>query len=138
MTEQPEAAAAHDRVAPVVPGRTGRLAFLLGRLERLNDSLMTEVAAEHDVQIHLHGGISRPPKPIDEKAEKLFGAVRDCCEGLGLHYGRKDTGGVCDGNNIAATGVPVVDTMGVRGGAIHSPQEFMIVSSLCHRLSPRL
>ena len=47
--------------------------------------------------------------------------------------GGKSTGGVCDGNNIAAAGVPVVDTMGVRGGAIHSPDEFMIVSSLAER-----
>ena len=36
-------------------------------------------------------------------------------------------------DEIAATGVPVVDTMGVRGGAIHSPDEFMIVSSLRER-----
>ncbi len=100
----------------------------------LSLSLMLEkVSAEHDVQILLHGGISRPPKPIDEKAEKLFSAVQDCCEGLGLHYGRKDTGGVCDGNNIAACGVPVVDTMGVRGGTIHSPDEYMIVESLAER-----
>ncbi|HET9428499.1 MAG TPA: hypothetical protein VFO69_09095, partial [Allosphingosinicella sp.] len=43
------------------------------------------------------------------------------------------SGGVCDGNNIAACGVPVVDTMGVRGGAIHSDQEFLIVESLVER-----
>jgi len=42
----------------------------------------------------------------------------------------KDTGGVCDGNNIAACGVPVLDTMGALGGAIHSPDEFMLASSL--------
>jgi glutamate carboxypeptidase len=29
--------------------------------------------------------------------------------------------------------VPVVDTMGVRGGSIHSPQEYLIVSSLAER-----
>ena len=40
---------------------------------------------------------------------------------------------MCDGNNIAALGVPVVDTMGVRGGAIHSPAEYMIVPSLAER-----
>ena len=40
---------------------------------------------------------------------------------------------MCDGNNIAANHVPVVDTMGVRGGAIHSPQEFLIVPSLAER-----
>ena len=33
----------------------------------------------------------------------------------------------------AACAVPVVDTMGVRGGAIHSPQEYMIASSLSER-----
>jgi glutamate carboxypeptidase len=40
---------------------------------------------------------------------------------------------VCDGNNIAACGVPVVDTMGPRGGAIHSPDEFLIPDSLPER-----
>jgi len=40
---------------------------------------------------------------------------------------------VCDGNNIAAAGVPVVDTMGARGGAIHSADEFLLVDSLAER-----
>jgi glutamate carboxypeptidase len=40
---------------------------------------------------------------------------------------------VCDGNNIAACGVPVVDTMGVRGGAIHSSDEYLIIESLRER-----
>jgi glutamate carboxypeptidase len=52
---------------------------------------------------------------------------------LGQEIGWQPSGGVCDGNNIAACGVPVVDTMGVRGGAIHSPDEFLIVSSLAER-----
>ena len=43
------------------------------------------------------------------------------------------TGGVCDGNNVAACGVPVVDTMGVRGGSIHSADEFLITESLVER-----
>ena len=34
---------------------------------------------------------------------------------------------------VAACGVPVVDTLGVRGGAIHSPDEFLIVPSLAER-----
>jgi glutamate carboxypeptidase len=52
---------------------------------------------------------------------------------LGLVAARRDTGGVCDGNNIAACGVPVVDTMGVRGGSIHSPDEYLVVESLAER-----
>ncbi|MFN3591985.1 MAG: hypothetical protein ACK4TG_07330, partial [Thermaurantiacus sp.] len=45
----------------------------------------------------------------------------------------KAAGGVCDGNNLAATGLAVVDTLGVRGGAIHSSGEFLITESLAER-----
>ena len=96
-------------------------------------SLIHKVAAEHDVSIHRHGGISRPPKPVDAKAEKLFSIVEECSAVLGQPITRVASGGVCDGNNIAACGAPVVDTMGVRGGAIHSPDEFLIVPSLAER-----
>ncbi len=91
------------------------------------------VAREHDVHCHLHGGFNRPPKPLDGPATRLFELVRDCGALLGIAIEWKATGGVCDGNNIAACGVPVVDTMGPRGGAIHSADEFLIVDSLPER-----
>lgn len=87
----------------------------------------------HEVGIHLHGGVSRPPKPLTPQAEALFGLVRECGQLLGQSIRWQSSGGVCDGNNIAACGVPVVDTMGVRGGAIHSDQEYLIVPSLAER-----
>ena len=96
-------------------------------------ALIARVETEYQVSVHLHGGISRPPKPVDTRAEKLFGIVEQCSALLGQPIARIASGGVCDGNNIAACGVPVVDTMGVRGGAIHSPDEFLIVPSLEER-----
>lgn len=96
-------------------------------------ALVRVVSAEQDVAIHLHGGLSRPPKPVDARAQKLFDLVGDASAALGRPLGWQASGGVCDGNNIAACGVPVVDTMGVRGGAIHSPDEYLIVSSLAER-----
>jgi len=99
----------------------------------LLDRLVAEVAAEHDVTIHAHGGFGRPPKPIDPVAERLFGLVKQAGADLGIPVAWKATGGVCDGNNIAACGVPVVDTMGARGGAIHSADEFLMVDSLPER-----
>jgi len=96
-------------------------------------ALMGDIRQAHEVSIDLHGGVTRPPKPVDRQAQKLFDLVRDCGAMLGQEINWQSTGGVCDGNNIAACGVPVVDTMGVRGGAIHSPQEFMIVPSLKER-----
>jgi len=95
--------------------------------------LLTELAEEHEVAVHSHGGVTRPPKPVDAQAQKLFDLVRDCGAELGQAIGWQPSGGVCDGNNIAACGVPVVDTMGVRGGAIHSPDEYMIIPSLAER-----
>ena len=97
------------------------------------DAAIDAVATEHDVRIHLHGGFGRPPKPLDPAAEKLFGLVKRCGADLGQTIAWRASGGVCDGNNIAACGVPVVDTMGVRGGAIHSADEFLIVESLVER-----
>lgn len=99
----------------------------------LIERAMTAVARDHDVSLHLHGGFGRPPKPMDDEAERLFGLVKQCGADLGLEIGWRDTGGVCDGNNIAACGVPVVDTMGVRGGSIHSDAEFLIADSLPER-----
>ena len=95
--------------------------------------LIGDVQQAHEVHIHRHGGVTRPPKPVDRRAQKLFDLVRDCGARLGQTIAWQPSGGVCDGNNIAACGIPVVDTMGVRGGAIHSPDEYLIVPSLAER-----
>ena len=99
---------------------------------QLNDLLRT-IEITHEVATHRHGGVTRPPKKVDARAQALFDLVRQCGAELGQDIRWQSTGGVCDGNNIAACGVPVVDTMGVRGGAIHSPDEYLIVPSLAER-----
>ena len=97
------------------------------------DELVTAVSAEREVEIKLSGGFGRPPKPLSPEAEALFGLVRRAGADLGQTIAWQPSGGVCDGNNIAACGVPVVDTMGVRGGKIHSMEEFLITESLGER-----
>jgi glutamate carboxypeptidase len=97
------------------------------------NALLRSIEATHGVATHRHGGVTRPPKKVDARAQALFDLVRACGAELGEDIRWQSTGGVCDGNNIAACGVPVVDTMGVRGGAIHSPQEYLIVPSLASR-----
>ena len=95
--------------------------------------LLRNLEADQEVVTRVHGGISRPPKPVGAGAQRLFDLVRQTGADLGQSIGWRPSGGVCDGNNIAACGVPVVDTMGVRGGAIHSPDEYLIASSLSER-----
>lgn len=103
------------------------------RAQSLIDSAVAMVTAEHEVQIRVHGHFARPPKPVTPETEALFGLVQRAGADLGQSIGWQPTGGVCDGNNIAACGVPVIDTMGVRGGSIHSMEEYLIVDSLAER-----
>ena len=100
---------------------------------RLIAKALDETAKQHDVFIEAHGGFGRPPKPLTPEAEDLFNLVKKAGADLGQEIAWQPSGGVCDGNNIAACGVPVVDTMGVRGGKIHSMEEFLIVESLAER-----
>lgn len=97
------------------------------------NALLRNIETTHEVSAHRHGGVTRPPKPVDERAQALFDLVKRCGAELGQDIRWQSTGGVCDGNNIAACGVPVVDTMGVRGGSIHSADEFLITASLAER-----
>jgi glutamate carboxypeptidase len=100
---------------------------------RLIAKAVDETAKQHEVYIEVHGGFGRPPKPLTEEAEALFRLVREAGADLGQQIAWQPTGGVCDGNNIAACGIPVVDTMGVRGGKIHSDEEYLITNSLGER-----
>jgi glutamate carboxypeptidase len=97
------------------------------------DEAVAAVATGRDVKIELSGGFGRPPKPLTPEAEALFGLVKRAGADLGQAIAWQPSGGVCDGNNIAACGVPVVDTMGVRGGKIHSMEEYLIAESIGER-----
>ena len=81
----------------------------------------------------LHGGFTRPPKPMDDGNAQVFALVKECGKQLGLDISWNATGGCCDGNNLHAHGLPNVDTLGVRGGKIHSSEEFVLLDSIAER-----
>lgn len=81
----------------------------------------------------LHGGFARPPKPMTPELKAFFEAVKAIGAELGQKIAWKATGGCCDGNNIAAEGAPVIDTLGVRGAHIHSADEYVRLDSLEER-----
>lgn len=95
--------------------------------------LGARVGARDGIALDLHGGFNRPPKPMTAEQERLFSALRACGEGLGLDIAWQATGGCCEGNNLAAAGLPNIDTLGVRGGKIHSADEFVLLDSLVER-----
>ena len=95
-----------------------------------------QIAAEPPfpgLTLDLHGGMTRAPKPMDASQTALFEAVRDTGSLLGQTIAWKPSGGVCEGNNLHAAGLPNIDTLGVLGGDIHSDQEFAWPASFVER-----
>ncbi|KTD01922.1 hydrolase [Legionella feeleii] len=88
-----------------------------------------------DYSLTLHGEFGRPVKRISEGTERLFNRIKQVGRELGLSIDWQDSGGCCDGNNLAQHGLAVIDTLGVRGGNIHSPNEFVLLDSLVERAS---
>lgn len=72
----------------------------------------------------------RLPKIFDSKTEKLFEEFRTCAHELNLRFEYRESGGVCDGNILAAEGLPTIDSLGPIGGDIHTAQEYLVLSSL--------
>jgi glutamate carboxypeptidase len=97
------------------------------------DRLFAQATSRSGITGHVHGGFYRPPKPRNSAQQAIFSAVHATGQAIGLDLEFVDTGGVCEGNNIFAAGVPNVDTLGVRGGRIHSHEEFVVTESFAER-----
>jgi len=100
--------------------------------ERL-DLIINELNARDGIRAELHGGVFSPPKLLDDRSRRLSDHVIACGHELGLNLSRKPSGGASDGNRLVAAGLPVVDSMGPRGGKLHSPEEFLVIDSLVER-----
>jgi len=85
------------------------------------------------IRVETFGGFSSPPKPLDELSQKLLDIIIQAGRQLDLNLTYRPSGGTCDGNKLAAAGLPVIDSMGPRGGHLHSPEEFVSVDSLAER-----
>jgi glutamate carboxypeptidase len=95
--------------------------------------LVSEADGEEGIAVALHGGFHCPPKPFSDGCHRLLDHIATCGRRLGLPIIARPTGGVCDGNKLAAAGLPTIDTLGVRGGGIHGPDEYLVVDSLAER-----
>lgn len=110
------------------PDQDGAL-WAEGEIRRIAES----VAARDGVSAHLHGGITRPPKPLNAQQRLMASWTHEAGAALGLDLRFQASGGVCEGNNLAAAGCPNIDTLGPCGGALHSDQEFALIPSFAAR-----
>lgn len=97
--------------------------------QRLSDVLALADEAE-GFAVAVHGGFSAPPKVMTHAQRVLMNAVEHAHAELGMHVHWEASGGVCDGNRLAAAGLPNIDTLGPIGGSIHSADEWVDLSSI--------
>ncbi|CAG1003451.1 glutamate carboxypeptidase [Phycisphaerales bacterium] len=83
--------------------------------------------------IKVFQSFNRPAKPLTQGTRMLAGMARGAAEDLGQKLPFGKTGGVCDGNALQAAGLATIDTLGVRGGGMHTKDEWMEVASLVER-----
>ncbi|HKP94229.1 MAG TPA: hydrolase [Fibrobacteria bacterium] len=95
--------------------------------------LASGFAARDGYSLELHGLFTSPPKPLEGGTLDLLRAAADCGRDLGLDLRWQASGGVSDGNKLAAAGLPNVDTLGARGDNIHGPLEWLALDSLPER-----
>jgi len=98
---------------------------------RLRDAI-AEIAVD-GIHITEHGGMSRPPKELTDRYRRMLEGVTQAATDLGLSIGWQDTGGVCDGNNLAGAGLVNVDNLGPVGGDLHRTTEYLDVASVASR-----
>lgn len=94
-----------------------------------------EAANQHEgLSVELHGGVTSPPKQLTPEIESLMRAIESVYEAqLGKQLAWRATGGVCDGNKLAAAGLPNIDTLGPVGDGLHSSKEWVQPSSLVEK-----
>jgi glutamate carboxypeptidase len=80
----------------------------------------------------LVGGIDFPPMPRTESSIRLFELVKKAGSEIGLDLKHIATGAASDGN-YASRFAPTIDGMGPQGDGTHSPNEFIVVSTLVER-----
>jgi glutamate carboxypeptidase len=104
--------------------------WLMERLERL-----VEVTNARDgFTCQLVGSFTSPPKRINGTQQALMQAIEASSSKLNLPPIQwRYTGGVCDGNKLAAAGLPNIDTLGPRGDGLHSSQESVQLDSLVEK-----
>lgn len=94
---------------------------------------IVEQANTNGAQLELHQFTHRTPKPFDATTKALFAQAEKSAGLLGLPMPLRQSGGVCDGNTLAAMGLPVIDSLGATGGHIHTIDEYIELDKLIPR-----
>lgn len=115
-------------------------AFIDIRVQTMEDfemmeQKMQELAPFHsEIRLSVNGNMNRPPMERTEAIERLFHIAKTTAmKELGLTLHETSTGGVSDGNFIAACGTPTLDGLGARGDGAHALHEYIRIDEMPKR-----
>jgi glutamate carboxypeptidase len=101
--------------------------------KRVEDEILHANSFDERVQLHVSGGINRPPLERNEKVLSLYERARRIAAALDFDLGEAQVGGASDGNFVAALGVPVLDGLGIEGDGAHAAHEHIIADAIARR-----
>lgn len=103
------------------------------RFEHALQDMAVELSRGSQARIEVHINFARPAKPKTQATMQLAVLAQAAAADLGQAMSFVSTGGVCDGNLMQAVGLPTIDTLGVRGGGLHTTSEWIELDSLVER-----
>ena len=106
---------------------------LLNDTRKELQEMATRFNASEGFSIDIAGNFRRPPKIVDDRTRHILNSLAACGKDLGMDIKWRSSGGVCDGNTLAAAGLPNVDSLGPVGDGMHTPREFVLVDSIGDR-----
>ena len=84
-------------------------------------------------EVHVEGGLNRPPMERTEKIANAFQQVKSIGAELGLELEEASTGGGSDGNFTAAIGATTIDGLGCTGDGAHAEHEHISLDGFFER-----
>ena len=108
-------------------------AFDLAALESISqelEHLCLEVGNETGTSFKLNLSQTKQPKRFTKETEDLLNQLESL---PGVKLMKRESGGLSDGNILAEEGLPCIDTLGVIGGHLHTPNEYMEIESMIER-----
>ena len=122
-----------DRARMSVEVRAARAEVLDSAIARIRERLEAPVVAGTSARVLAEDAC--PPLEETPAGRRLGELAVALASSMGFTPGLARTGGVSDGNRVAALGVPTLDGLGPVGGGDHSPSEWLDLSSVPQRVA---
>lgn len=104
--------------------------------DELKSSIDALSAQDPDITLTVEADLNRGPMEKTEASDALLQKIKSHAQAVDIRLGEAPiTGGVSDGNFIAALGVPVVDALGADGDGAHTDWEYIEIHTLEARLA---